>query len=76
MDNRIRLLDRLKIQLQGYLYVGNEKKNGWKESAAVYMFKCPVHGYVKSIVRGFNERLECPFCVEEFKNSNLQKIEK
>jgi len=75
MDNRIKLLDRLKIQLQGYLYIGNEKKEGWKKSAPVYMFKCPIHGYVKSIARGYNGRLECPFCVADLKNSPPLTIE-
>jgi hypothetical protein len=64
MDTRIKLLDRLKIQLRGHLYVGDELREGWKEPAPVYMFKCPIHGYVKSVVRGFNERLECPECLK------------
>ena len=70
MDKRIRLLERLKIQLQGQLYVGEEKKEGWKTSAPVYMFKCPKHGYVKSNVKGYSKRLECPQCLEELKITN------
>ena len=69
MDERIRLLEKLKIQLQGHVYVGKEKKEGWKTSAPIYMFKCPKHGYVKNTVKGFIERLECPHCLEELKDT-------
>jgi len=75
MDDRIKLLDRLKIQLQGYLYLGDEKKEGWKKPAPVYMFKCPIHGYVKSVPRGYNGRLECPLCIEELKKNHPLNIE-
>ena len=71
MDNRLKLLDRLKIQLQGHLYLGEEMKEGWKEPAPVYMFKCPVHGYVKSTVRGHG-RLECPECLKQSTEKKLE----
>ena len=69
LDNRIKLLERLKIQLQGHVYVGNEKRSGWKESVPFYLFKCPKHGYVKNYAKGFEERLECPECIKELKES-------
>jgi len=31
MDPRIKLLQRLKLQLSGYVYVGDRMKEGWKE---------------------------------------------
>ena len=67
MDERIKLIEKLKIQLQGRIYIGEEIKDGWKKPASMYMFKCPKHGYVKSNVKGYNERLECPLCLEEIK---------
>jgi hypothetical protein len=69
METRIKLLSRLKIQLKGHICLGFIKKDGWKEPAPVYVFKCPIHGYVQSVVRGYNERLECPICLQELKNS-------
>jgi len=69
LDERIKLLERLKIQLQGHIYIGNEKREGWKDSAPFYMFKCPKHGYVKNYVKGFDNRLECPKCIEEMKKA-------
>lgn len=74
MDERIKLLEKLKIQLQGHVYVGEEKREGWKEQVSIYMFKCPKHGYVKSNVKGYNERLECPTCLEELKNNEITPI--
>jgi hypothetical protein len=65
LEERIELVKKLKIMLQGHTYIGEEKKEGWKEPTSIYMFKCPKHGYVKSNVKGYEERLECPFCLEE-----------
>ena len=70
MDERIKLLEKLKIQLQGHVYVGEEKREGWKEPASMYIFKCPKHSYVKSNAKGFSKRLECPLCLEELQNTN------
>jgi hypothetical protein len=69
LDKHIKLLERIKIQLQGHIFVGNEKKEGWKDSAPFYMFKCPEHGYVKNYVKGFKQRLECPQCLKEMKKA-------
>jgi len=65
MDNRIKLIEKLRIQLQGHFYVGDEKREGWKEPAPIYMFKCSKHGYVQNRVKGYDERLECPECLKE-----------
>ena len=64
MDSRLKLLDRLKIRLQGNLYLGDKVEEGWKEPVPLYMFKCPIHGYVESTVHG-RARLECPECLKE-----------
>ena len=65
MDSRLRLIERLKIELQGHVYVGTQKKSGWKEPIPFYMFKCPVHGYVINYAKGYEEILECPLCIED-----------
>ena len=67
MDERLKLLERVKLQLLGYTYYGEEKKEEWKEPIPFYIFKCPTHGYVKNYVKGYEERLECPLCLEEKK---------
>ena len=71
-ERRLNLIEKLKIQLKGHIYIGNEKREGWKEAAPFYMFKCPVHGYVKNAIKG-RERLECPECLEDMK-ANKQII--
>ena len=75
MSNHIKLLERLKIQLQGHIVVGQEQRDGWKESAEFYMFKCPVHGYVKNYVKGYGKRLECPECLLEMKKKEVEDIQ-
>jgi len=67
MDKRLRLLEKLKIQLQGHILVGKEQNEGWKSPVPVYMFKCKKHGIVKSTAKGYSKRLECPQCLEEIK---------
>jgi hypothetical protein len=65
LEERIELLKKIKIKLQGHAYIGKEKREGWKKPTSIYMFECPKHGYVKSSVKGYDERLECPKCLEE-----------
>jgi hypothetical protein len=65
MDPRIRLLNRLRMQLSGYVYVGERQRDGWRGPLPHYAFRCPVHGLVESYPHGHDQRLECPLCVEE-----------
>ena len=74
MSDHIKLIERLKIQLQGHISTGREQRNGWKEPVEFYMFKCPIHGYVKNHVKGHNKRLVCPECLTTMKENMLDKI--
>ena len=67
MDDRLGLLEKLKLKLSGNVYVGKQMKEGWKESLPFYAFKCPKHGIVKSYTKGYENKLECPNCIEEEK---------
>jgi hypothetical protein len=67
MDNRINLLNKLKLRLQGYVYLGDEIREDRSETLSYYLFECPIHGIVKSYPMGFDSRLECPLCLEEIK---------
>ena len=64
-DPRIRLLERLKIQLSGHVYVGEKLEEGWEKPLPQYAFKCPKHGIVYDNPHGHKQRLECPKCREE-----------
>jgi hypothetical protein len=65
MDPRISLLNRLKMQLSGFVYVGDRRRDGWRGPLPHYVFRCPVHGLVESYPHGYDQRLECPKCREE-----------
>ena len=75
LDKRIELLDRLKLRLQGHLYIGDEKIGDSEETVPFYVLKCPKHGYVKTYVRGFQARLDCPKCIKELEEIREIKIE-
>ena len=65
MHKKIGFLEKLKVSLQGHVYAGEEKREGWRQPAPIYIFKCSKHGYVKNNVKGFNKRLECPLCMSD-----------
>ena len=67
MDPRISLIDRLKIQLRGYIYLEDRIEPDWEDSLPFYIFKCPVHGYVESYPHGYKKKLVCPKCLEELR---------
>lgn len=71
MDSRLKLIERLKIDLKGHVFVRKEQREGWKEPAPFYMFKCSKHGYVENYPKGHDKRLECPKCIKE-KQDNLR----
>jgi hypothetical protein len=59
------LINNIKFRLNGYLYIGNEKKSGWKENIPFYLLECPIHGFVKTYAMGLKTRLECPDCIKD-----------
>ena len=65
MDPRIRLLNRLRVQLSSYVYVGDRQRDVWRGPQPHYAFRCPIHGLVESYPHGYDGRLECPRCLEE-----------
>ena len=67
MDSRISLINRLKIQLKGYVHIGDEKPDGWRKELSIYAFRCPKHDIVYDYPHGYEGRLECPICREEMK---------
>jgi len=65
MDPRIGLIHRLKLTLNGYVYLEDRIMPDWKNPLPFYLFKCPVHGYVETYPRGYKDTLVCPRCMEE-----------
>lgn len=75
MDSRLKLIEKLKLQLSGHIYVGEKKLDGWKEPLPFYTFKCPIHGYVTTYAMGHNKRLVCPLCIEELLKEDKDTME-
>ena len=73
MDPRISLINRLKLELRGYVYLEDRIEPDWKGSLPFYIFKCPVHGYVESYPHGFEKKLVCPRCLEELRKEQEEK---
>ncbi len=73
MDSRKSLINRLKLNLRGYVYLEDRIEPGWKESLPIYVFKCPIHGYVESHPHGFKKKLVCPRCLEELGKEQEEK---
>ena len=74
MDKRLKLLERIKLQLNGYLYLGEQTKDGWSSSLPFYLFKCPKHGLVESYAKGYDDRLECPKCMKENEVTKVREV--
>jgi hypothetical protein len=72
MDSRIKLLNRLKMQLSGYVYTGHKRKDGWRGELPHYQFHCLVHGLVENYPSGYEQRLECPLCLAERRGRRLK----
>jgi hypothetical protein len=64
LESFTNFINKIKFRLNGYLYIGNEKKSGWKENIPFYLIECPIHGFVKTYAVGLKTRLECPNCVQ------------
>lgn len=58
-------LDRLKMQLSGYVYTGHKTRPGWRGSLPFYRFTCTKHGEVENYPQGYAEILRCPECDKE-----------
>ena len=59
------LLQRLKLKLTGYFYVGDRQRNGWKGPLPFYAFMCSTHGLVENYPHYHEQLLLCPKCIEE-----------
>jgi hypothetical protein len=73
MDRRIKLIEALKIQLGGLIYINYKEKEG-EESMQHYLFKCPMHGVVENYItsRTNKQLLICPYCEVMEKRINTQ----
>ena len=59
---------RLRIQINGYVPIGNYTRPGWKGDLTFYAFRCKLHGLVCNYPHG-EDNLGCPKCLEEIKKN-------
>ena len=57
--------DRLKLRIQGSLFLDDLPLEGWSQETPVYLFKCKHHGYELSYPSGYFMGLPCLDCVHE-----------
>ena len=70
-DRKFTVKEYVQMALGKPVYLGEEKREGWKEPIPVYAFKCPVHGIVVSRVYGYKARLDCPYCKNRGQSEEL-----
>ena len=58
-------LQKLRLWLDGYIYIGDRKLPGWRQPQPFYAFKCPVHGTVYNYPQGYGQTLKCPQCIND-----------
>lgn len=65
--------ERIKMRVQGYVFVGYRTRPEWRGALPFYRFKCPVHGLVENYAQGFREILRCPECSALTSEKRLEK---
>jgi hypothetical protein len=68
MEVELKLLDRLRLMLQGYVYLEDRTSPSWEKALPFYVFKCHKHGNVVDYTHGYSGKLVCPLCVKELKS--------
>lgn len=67
VDNTVRLslIQKIKMKINGRVYIEHRTRPGWKGSLPFYAFKCPAHGVVIDYTHGVDDYVACPKCFEE-----------
>lgn len=65
---RLGFLQRLKLRMNGRVYVGHRIRPGRSGSLPSYVFRCSKHGLVENHPAGYEGWLICPRCRENSKN--------
>jgi len=67
-EENLTRFQRIQLNRFGQVYLGDVKRDGWNGALDHYAFRCKKHGLVVDYPHGYNQRLECPRCLEEAKN--------
>ncbi len=58
------LSQRIKLRLNGKVYVGDHREEGWKTNLPVFAFRCRKHGLQLGYPSGYAQLLLCPECIK------------
>lgn len=57
---------KLRLRIIGHVPIGTRRKKDWTADIMHYAFKCSIHGIVVDYPHGFEERLRCPKCLDDY----------
>ena len=73
---KLSLPQKIILKINGSVFIGYEKREGWEIALPIYAVKCPKHGLYSGARHGFHdERPQCPKCLEEF-NKKIRELDK
>ena len=63
---KLSLLQRLLLEIQGYVYLFHAEKDGWKGKLPFYLVKCKRHRFFFiDYPHGYHKYFNCPLCMKE-----------
>ncbi len=62
---KLTLIQKIKLKINGRVYLEHRTKHGWRGSLPFYAFRCPIHGIVIDYPHGVDDSLSCTKCWEE-----------
>jgi hypothetical protein len=61
---KLSLMQRLKLRILGYVYVGEFQDWGFRGVLPFYAVRCRLHGIFLDYPHGYKEYFLCPKCME------------
>lgn len=59
------LRQRILLWWRGSLYLRHEERPEWSAPIAIYLVKCPRHGFFEDYRHGWGHHFHCPECFRE-----------
>jgi len=64
--SNLSIMEFLTLVITGKILVDWMRLEGWKDKIPFYIIKCDKHGFQISYPSGFNKKLICPKCTQEY----------
>ena len=62
---KLSVWQRIKLWWRGSLYLRHDKRPEWSAPIAIYLVKCPRHGFFEDYKHGWDKHFHCPECRRE-----------